>query len=319
LLAPIEFVAWAILKFAHAEESSPQPYIDRLKARLEKEDPKKEPVEGYTDRIKKTLETPVTTENPQPYIDQLKSRLEATESSEGYTEKERAKLPSEKDRLSPIELVKLGKDRNPEPERPTITQALGVTVGVGPGMKVTNTSGSIGYDEVYGSDWQPELMLHYERQIFHSENFGSLGFGLDAGVAFASGNGKLSYSFNGSNTSQTKFTFYQFPFLLSSYYRFNLLRVLRPYVGGSVGSIFYIEGRNDAVKDNRGYDFVFATHAGASLMLDFFDRSTARDGYLSAGIQHSYLFAEFLYLNSFNQSGVVLERSGIYSGFLFEI
>ena len=319
LLAPIEFVAWAILKLSHAEEPSPQPYIDRLKSRLEKEEPKTESSDGYTDRIKKTLEAPVTSANPQPYIDQLKSRIETTESSEGYTEKERAKLPSDKERLSPIELVKQGKDRNPEPERPTITQALGFTVGVGPGIKVTNTAGGIGFDQVYGSDWQPELMVHYERQIFHSENFGSLGFGVDGGVAFANGYGKLSYAFNGSDTSQTKFTFYQFPLLLSSYYRFNLLRFLRPYVGGSVGSIFYIEGRNDAVKDNRGYDFVFASHVGASLLLDFFDRSTANDGYLSTGIQHSYLFAEFLYLNSFNQTGVVLERSGIYSGFLFEI
>ncbi len=319
LLAPIEFVAWAILKLSHAEETSPQPYIDRLKSRLEKEDPKKESSEGYTEQIKKTLDAPATTQNPQPYIDQLKSRMESTESAEGYSKRERTKLPSDKERLSPIELVKQGKDRNPEPERPTITQALGITVGVGPGIQVTNTAGSIGFDEVYGSDWQPELMLHYERQVFHSENFGSLGFGIDGGVAFASGYGKLSYAFNGSDTSQTKFTFYQFPFLLSSYYRFNLLRFLRPYVGGSVGSIFFIEGRNDAVKDNRGYNFVFASHAGVSLLLDFFDRSTANDGYLSTGIQHSYLFAEFLYLNSFNRSGVVLERSGIYSGFLFEI
>jgi len=61
------------------------------------------------------------------------------------------------------------------------------------------------------------------------------------------------------------------------------------------------------------------THFGASLLLDFFDRATARDSYMSLGVQHSYLFVEYLYQNAFNQSGVVITRSGIYSGFLFEI
>ena len=249
----------------------------------------------------------------------LKSRLEPVDSAAGYSEREREKLPSEKDRLSPIELVRQGKDRNPEPERPPITQAMGITVGVGPGMTVTNTEGTIGYDDVYGTKWQPELMVHYERQLFHSENFGSFGLGVDGGIAFADGYGKLTYAFNGTDTSQTKFTFFQFPLLASAYYRFNLFRILRPYAGGSVGSIFYIENRNDAVKDNRGFSFVYATHLGASLLLDFLDTATARDGYASTGIQHSYLFAEFLYMNSFNQTGVVLSRSGVYSGFLFEI
>jgi hypothetical protein len=73
------------------------------------------------------------------------------------------------------------------------------------------------------------------------------------------------------------------------------------------------------VADKRGYDFVYSTHLGTSVLLDFFDSATARDGYLSTGIQHSYFFAEYLYLSSFNQTGVVLERSGLYAGFLFEI
>lgn len=319
LLAPIELLAWAILEWSHAEEVSPQPYIDRVKSQMKDEGPVGEGGEGYSAREKKKLGASPGPEEVQPYIDQLKSRLDPVDSAYDYTVREREKLPSEKERLSPIELVRLGKDRNPEPERPPITQALGVTVGVGPGMTVTNTEGALGYSEIYGSKFQPELMLHYERQLFHSENLGSFGLGIDGGIAFADGYGRLSYTFNGTNTSQTKFTFFQFPLMASAYYRFNLLRVLRPYAGGSVGSIFYIENRNDAVKDKRGFSFVYATHLGVSLLLDLFDTDTARDGYASSGIQHSYLFAEFLYLNSFNQTGVILGRSGIYSGFLFEI
>jgi hypothetical protein len=73
------------------------------------------------------------------------------------------------------------------------------------------------------------------------------------------------------------------------------------------------------VADKRGYSFAYVTHIGASLLLDFFDRSTARDSYMSLGVQHTYLFLEYLYQNSFNQTGVVLTRSGVYTGFLFEI
>jgi hypothetical protein len=54
------------------------------------------------------------------------------------------------------------------------------------------------------------------------------------------------------------------------------------------------------------------------LLMDFLDRDTARDSYLSQGVQHTYLFAEYFYLNTLGSS-VVFNRSGLYAGFLFEI
>ena len=83
--------------------------------------------------------------------------------------------------------------------------------------------------------------------------------------------------------------------------------------------MFYTEVRKDNAGDKRGYSFVYTGSAGISLALDFLDSKTALDGYLSRGIQHTYLTAEYMYLTSFNKTGVYFERSGIYSGFLFEI
>lgn len=322
-LAPIELLAWASLKLipdASAEETSPQPYIDRLKAQMKKTEPENAgSQESYTEELKKKLGLKPAPQGESPYIDRVKSGLEPVPSAEGYTDQERAKLPPIKDQESLIERVKAGRDKLPEESRPPIKEAIGFMVGVSPGLEVVNTSGTKTFTEIYGAGWKPELTLHYERQIFHSEYAGSFGLGVDLGISIANGYGQLTFPFNGTSASQTPFTFFQVPVLASAYYRFNLLRVLRPYVGGSVGPILFSEVRSDPAPDRRSYSFVYVTHLGAALLLDFLDRATAKDSYLSLGVQHSYLFVEFLYQNSFNQTGVVFSRSGIYSGFLFEI
>ena len=332
LLTPIEAAAWLVLKAVHAEEPvvpadtlpeatpaevSPQPYLDRVRKQLEAEEPKKDTGTSYTEEIKKKM--PPLEGATGSYIDRIKSTLEPVETSEGYSDKERAKLPPVRERESPIRVVKEGRDKMPEPEYPTITQAMGFSVGVNPDLTVVNPGGNIPYSAVYGSKWQPDLQIHYERQLFHSENFGSFGVGMDAGLSVVDGYGKLSFPFAGTDTSQTKFTFLQVPLVPSAYYRFNLLRVLRPYAGAGVGVMLYDEFRRDAVKDNRGFAFVYSIHGGMSLLLDFFDRKTAIDGYATSGIQHTYLFAEYQTMGTLNRSGPLFDRSGIYTGFLFEI
>ncbi len=325
-LAPLQVLAWTALKFVPSAEAadvpgkSVQPYIDRVKSRLEKEDSAKPDNEGsYTEQMKKKLGAKPASKGGSPYIDRVKSALEAVPTGNGYTESERAKLPPVEEQESVIQRVQAGLEKMKEPKRPPIKEAIGFMFGVSPGLEVVNTSGGKTFSQVYGSDWKPEFTLHYERQLFHSEYLGSFAIGVDTGASIATGYGQLTYAFNGTTTSQTAFTFLQVPVLAGAFYRFNLLRILRPYVGGSVGPIFFSEFRKDNVADKRGYSFAYVTHIGASLLLDFFDKSTARDSYVSLGVQHTYLFLEYLYQNSFNQTGVVLTRSGIYSGFLFEI
>ncbi len=325
LLAPVELMAWAILKITHAEENSPQPYIDRVKKELAEQDAKKGVTppssDSYIEKIKKKIgpgEAPA-----QGYSENIKKDLPPEESSQGYAEKEKAKLPPEDVKESPIKMVKEKRDRYPVPERPPITAAFGFKLGVSPGLNVNNTknpSAGATFDNIYGSGWQPDLILHGEKQFIHSENFGSLAIGGDVGVSYAEGFGQLSFPFGDPATTkaQTKFSFLQVPVMVDAYYRFNLLRALRPYVGVGVGGMFYDEIRNDGNRDKYGVSAIYDINVGAALLLDFLDPTTTGESFLSAGVQHSYLIVEYNFLDSFVQTGVTFTRDGIYAGFLFE-
>ncbi len=327
-LAPIELMAWVLLKFSSAEEvaaqESTQPYIDRLKKELPPEKNAPTSNESYSEQERKKLleNQPLSPSANESYIDRLKKKLAEEEKTEasanGYSEKEKNKLPATVDRESPITVVKEGRDHKlGRGEMPDIKNAAGFKFGISPGMQVTVANSVHTFKDVYGSGFQPELMFHYERQLFHSENFGSFGLGTDFGLAYSGGQGLLQFGFNGSSQSITGFGFFQVPWIINATYRFNLLRILRPYITAGPGAIFYTETRNDTKGDKRGYSAVYAGSLGTSILMDFLDSGTSRDSYLSNGIQHTYLFLEYLYLNTF-KSTVTFKRAGIYSGFLFE-
>jgi hypothetical protein len=328
LLAPVELMAWAILKITSAEEVtapvSNQPYIDRLKKELPPESADSSASGSYIDQEKKKLEEsqPLPEKSNESYIDRLKKKLaeeeKKSESPGSYSDQEKLKLPSDAERESPITVVKEGRDHKLGfGDTPDIHNAGGFKLGVTPGMQVTVEGGTHTFADVYGTGFQPELVFHYERQFFHSENFGSLGVGTDFGLAYSGGKGLLQFTFNGSNASQTGFSFIQVPVLINAIYRFNLLRIIRPYISVGAGAMFYSEIREDTKGDKRGYSAVYNGSVGTSFLLDFLDSKTRTDSYLSNGIQHTYLFVEYLYLNTF-KSSVAFKRAGIYSGFLFE-
>ena len=323
-LTPIELIAWAALKISHGDEV--QPYIDQIKKELPPED--KPTVGSYSDQEKKKLEKEAAAENTtiekpgESYSERVRKKIledhPTEETSTGYTANQKTILPSEKVRLNPITTVKAGNDyKLGLGDQPTIKDAAGFKFGVSPGMQVISSGDTQIFKQVYGSGFQPEILFHYERQFFHSEYIGSFGLGADFGLAYSGGNGVLQFGFNGSTQSHTQFGFAQVPLIVNGTYRFNLLRILRPYASAGLGTILYDEFRNDTKPDRRGYTFVYQTNFGVSLLMDFFDSNTHVDGYLSNGIQHTYLFAEYEYLNSI-ASTVVFMRSGIYSGFLFE-
>lgn len=309
MLAPLELAAWIWLKWAQAEDS-PQPYIERLK--------KADPALTIPDSANPPKAPSPRVVRPGTYAGRIRAGFPEEESVESYSDKQKPEIPVNSWLSKPLQQKPAG-SADVTLDRPGINTAIGFKIGVAPGMTVTNSAGNIGFNALYGTGWQPELLLHYEWQLFHSEFVGSLGLGFDTGLSYSTGYGLLSFDFNGSNASQTKFSFIQVPLLLNATYRFNLLRVLRPYIGAGAGTLFYTEVREDSAGDKRGYSFVFSGNGGLALTLDFFDSKTALDGYLSRGIQHSYLIAEYFYLASFNRSGVSFGRSGIYAGFLFEI
>ena len=320
-LAPLEMIAWTILKFTQAEEApSIQPYIDRVKKKLEETNTKHESNDSFIEAERKKL-PPSSEGTESSFIDKVKKTLpEEKASGENYSSETKALLPPEKVTESPIERVKEGRDQLPRPERPLIKNAVSILLGVNPGISVENSKSFVKFSEMYGLGWQPDFLIRYERQLFHSENYGSFGVGVDMGVSYAEGFGQYNFGFGSLNSKQsrTKFSFLQIPLSVSSVYRFNLLRFVRPYAGASIGSINYTEIRSDAGQDKRGFAIITQGKVGVSLLLDILDRKTSMDGFLANGIQHTYLFAEYLVMRTVLGLGVTFERSGVYLGFLFE-
>lgn len=327
-LAPVEFMAWAILKFTHAEQvESAQPYLDRIKKKLDEDDAaagvKRETKESYSESIKKTLD-PSPTPSSDSYVEDIKKKLPAEESSKGYSDRVKKDLPPEKDDGSVIAKVKSGQDKPHVLERPPIETIISFKFGVRPGMVVNNPASTVTFAQMYGGgvegSFQPDLVLHYERLLFRSENFGSFGLGADLGISYAEGFGRYQFGFGSQNTftSKTKFQFVQLPVTLNAIYRFNLFRIIRPYAGIGVGNMFFMELRTDKAKDRRSYTPIYTTMLGASMRIDGTDPDSAREGYLNNQIQHTSIYVEYYLLKSFTQSSINFERNGLYAGFMFE-
>ncbi len=325
LLTPLELAAWISLQVADADElktgTVAQPYIDRVKKTIG-EDASDSSL-NYTETEKKKLQTNTKSQDPSStsYIERVKKEIgEEQDSSLNYSARQKAEFPAEEERESPIEALKAGKSSKLGlGKTPDIVNAAGLKFGVSTGMEVSVENATNSFGDVYGTGYQPEMLFHYERQLFHSENFGSIGLGIDSGVAYSSGKGRLQFGYGTGNSreSRTNFSFFQVPLVVSGVYRFNLLRLVRPYVSGGAGAILYSETRDDESKDKSGYTFVYQASLGASLLLDFLDQKTSRDAYLADGIQHTYFFLEYLKLDSF-QTKVMFKRAGLYAGFLFE-
>ena len=334
VLTPIEFAAWVVLKISHAEtgvtdadNAKTQPYIEHLKKKIEKEEAAKkkdkpEPAhESYIDGLKKKIGKDQQADSGS-FIESIKKDLPPVEDGTGLTEKEKAKPIEFKERESTIKLVNEGRDKIDFEKKGTPLNAFSFKLGVNPGTEVFIDGGSpdLTYSTVYGNDWKPDFLFHYERALFNNPYAGTLAGSVDFGFNYAGGFGQLAFAFpstGGTRQSQTRFSFIQLPFLVGGVYRINILKILRPYAGGSVGTVAYTEIRNDAQKDKRGYSFVGSFNLGVSLLLDYFDAATSKDAYLSDGIHHVYLFAEYLYLDTFSGS-VIFKRGGVYSGFMFE-
>lgn len=307
---------------AQGQENA-ESYTEKLKRELKKEEADSA---NYSEEIKKKLNAEAgasPTPSSESYTEKLKKELGAdapiSESSNAqYIEAEKLKLPPEKRAESVIDSVKSGKPDTITLEKPPIKNAVAFKIGITPGINVGSTTGET-FETVYGTGWKPEFLLHYERQFFNSLNLGSFGVFTNLGVSQAGAYGLLKFPFNGdaSRRSLTSFSLLQVPALVGAVYRFSLLRILRPYAGAALGGMGYLETRRDDRPTKWGASGVYSLQGGVSLILDFLDKKTMRDGFLSMGFQHAYLFAEILYLNTLFGK-VAFSRSGIYSGFMFE-
>jgi hypothetical protein len=218
-------------------------------------------VQPYIDHLKRTLPEKPASDGQQPFIDSIKKNLPPTKDSRGYTERlrqtdpkkdepkpaepfietEKRRIEVEKpERGSAIQAVKDGRSELQLKRPGTISGAAGLRVGVNNTRKVTATDAvrQKQFSEVYGDGWVPDVTVFTEYQPFHSEWLGNIGLLGSVGFSQFKGSGKfaisnLSYgNTNFGTNSKTQFRFNFLPIQIGAVYRFNLLRILRPFVSG---------------------------------------------------------------------------------------
>jgi len=301
---------------AWAEPSTP--YLDRLKQNLPEE---KTESGSYTENLKSKL-PPEDPSRTGSYIEKLKRENPEPESpGDSYLQAEKAKLggPSTK---SSIQDVLDGKsDLKPE-RRGNIHHAAGFRMGASFSRTLTASTEfqAKPFAEIYssGTQWVPDVTLFYEYQPFHSEWFGNFGVVGMFGVAYFKGKGKFGNAtllapsgvpFGAE--SRTNFTFLNVPLFVGVNYRFNLLRIIRPYVQAGPAMNLYFESRNDGEPPVRARSQGAIASGGINILLDWISPSTAHELYLDMGVQHFYLTLD--YSRSFTFSGPISFDSSVFS------
>jgi len=158
------------------------------------------------------------------------------------------------------------------------------------------------FETIYGESSVFMGMLEIDFQ-FYRGSFGSLALGGGVGMAFDDGTSLEAESEEkpGDTTS-----FNVVPLQLSLVYQADQLMTQFnvPFVFfGGVGVdywLWWVRDANDEIASYEGVDAIGGTmgwhvNGGVRLLLDWFDPATAIDFDEEAGVNHSYLFAEFMY------------------------
>lgn len=350
LLMPVSLFAAA----AFGQDAlPPQPYIDRLKQSLEKDGVSTpntadtEHPEDYLIQMRQQAEKRhqerLRQGNMPPegesYSETLKRKLQKEEdSSEGYSERERAKLldkdvreeASPADEQGAIARAQSGNSGLSLRRPGAIHYAAGIKLGASISRTITANSGAglRSFSDVYGNSWVPDLQLFFEFQPFHSEWFGNLGFVVGGGFAVFKGKGAFPFALpigsssgtslgNFETATGTNFQFLSLPAYVGVNYRFNLLRVLRPYVQLAPTIIGYREGRSDRSTALGGTSKGIQFSGGLNLLLDWISTSSSWDLYVSTGAKHYYLTLDYTKLSTVG-SVINFNYSGLSAGMTFE-
>jgi hypothetical protein len=311
---------------ARAEEKPLSPYIDQIRQELK-------PAEqgSYIDAERKKLEAKdaaagKSSAPPPSYTEELRKQLDAGAPQPSYTEQERAKL-APKEEGGAIQAVHEGRSELHGKRVGSIHHAAGLRVGGVIKPRDISTSvelGSADFATIYKESSHPEFALFYEYQPWHSEWFGSLGLVASLGMAYFKGEGVFAVpnltrptgEAIGS-TSHVTTQLFALPLTIGLNYRFNLLRILRPYVMVGPSLIGFYEIRSDDQNSHyasaRGINFT----AGTAILLDWLSKDASWQLYAQNGIHHAYLTVEFTQISSF-KGPVVYSTSGVFGGLAFE-
>jgi hypothetical protein len=179
----------------------------------------------------------------------------------------------------------------------------------------------------------PNSMLLFEGELdrYVWQGVGAVGGALSAGYAE-----KYGYALSPTTGLATaeRTAFKVFPLKLLALYRFDYLALHKnipfvPYVkGGFAALLWHITKGNQldtlttaaGPRPAQGTKFGYTFTGGLSFMLDFLEPRLARDFDNDLGVNHTYFFAEFNYLNanSFGQTGLNLSSRHWMFGMAFE-
>ena len=292
------------------ETGSSDSYTQKLLKKMDEESGKSPPAEeSYSESIRKNELSPKVS------------------SPSNYSEQEKLKIPP-KEEGGAIQALHEGRSELKGEKSGFIRNAIGFRYSDG-GLMSRNFSAAgqnRPYSDVYGSSYSPDLSVFYEYQPFHSELYGNIGFFGMGGMGYGSGTGAFARSLKkpgGAATdtfpleSKTQFQFYTIPVAVGLSYRFNLMRILRPYIWLGPAMMGYIENRSDDQKGTRGFSRGFVVSSGVALMLDWILPGTSWDLYSELGVKHYYLTFDYTRFVSVG-SDVLLSSSGFYAGFMYE-
>jgi hypothetical protein len=315
-------------------EPNGQPYIDQLLQEIHgSKSPRdnKDSQSGnstYLEGIQTRLKSETSQSPPGSFIEDLKAtdalRDEAGK-SESYSEKERIRLET-KSTTGAIQAVHEGKSEL-EFKRPgSIHHAMGLRYSVSINREIGGTSVAQAFDfqNIYGGSYAPEFAIFYEYQPFHSEWFGNVGIVGSVGVNYFYGVGQYAIQvpkpggtgFFPANSAQ-KLQFFAVPIMVALNYRFNLFRILRPYVMLGPTLIGYLESRNDSVASNRGHSQGFTTSLGVSILMDWLSRGSSWNLYEDFAVKHYYLTLDYTQLVPLT-GDVSFAFRGVSAGLTFE-
>lgn len=183
-------------------------------------------------------------------------------------------------------------------------QSTSIRVGMITPPKIVNDSTGVSqtFENIYGEDTLPYLILDYEWQPIRS--FGKLGVVLGAGFFTASGNGRFANaSVQGGAAAKEGFTFIGFPINAGGIYRleFSDKQWLAPFV--NAGFSYYILGE---LRDDGKAPKIVGTPAGyggAGVLFNITAWSKDIDFTLDReyGINSMWLAAEFRVIQSLNE------------------
>lgn len=347
-------IALALLTFgaaapawAEADEEVPpsegtpstQPYIDQIKRQLREQAVESEIPSGsgaFIENAKKRIqeEDAAKGETGESYTEKLR-REDPTLRGEPKGEKtflelEKEKLGTPKDE-SAIAAFKEGRSELSPKYEGEIHSAFGFRYAVSMSRNFTGDPDIVlrSFNDVYGGTYAPDFALFYEYQPWHSEWFGNIGLVGSVGLALFKGSGNFKFPLSKVNQngptgiqyateSRTKFYFFEIPIMVGVDYRFNLFRILRPFVMAGPTLVIYHESRDDDLDGGTGNSRGLFASGGVSLLMNWINPSWSWDQYAQNRVRHTYLTLEYSKLTTFS-GAVDFSASGLSLGFTFEL